>query len=51
MSWTTRPQAEWHGRPLLGRYLVDLEGVVPKPLALVEKGLLKDYMLTRQPHR
>jgi hypothetical protein len=30
---------------------VDLEGVVPEPLVLVEKGLLKNYLLTRQPVR
>lgn len=42
---------EWHGRPLFGSYEVDREGVVPKPLHLVEKGLLKGYFLTRQPVR
>ncbi len=40
---------EWRGRPLLGHYTVDLEGVVPQPLTLVEKGLLKNYLSTRQP--
>ncbi len=42
---------EWRGRRLLGHYVVDLEGVVPKPLVLVEKGLLKNYLTTRQPVR
>ena len=42
---------EWHGRPLFGSYEVDREGVAPKPLRLVEKGLLKGYLLTRQPVR
>ena len=42
---------EWQGRPLFGRYLVDLEGVVPKPLVIVEKGVLRNYLLTRQPMR
>lgn len=42
---------EWHGRPLFGVYEVDREGVVPKPLHVVEKGLLKGYLLTRQPVR
>ncbi len=42
-------QQEWRGQPLLGHYLVDLEGVVPAPLPLVEKGILKHYLLTRQP--
>ena len=43
--------AEWRGRPLFGHYEVDREGVVPKPLTLVEKGVLKDFLLTRQPMR
>jgi predicted Zn-dependent protease len=44
-------QKEWRGRPLFGSYEVDREGVVPKPLHLVEKGVLKGYLLTRQPVR
>ena len=44
-------QVEWHGHPLLGHYEVDREGVLPKPLRLVEKGELKNYLLTRQPVR
>src|SRR6185312_8512950 len=44
-------QKEWRGRPLFGSYEVDREGVVPKPLRLVEKGVLKNYLLTRQPVR
>jgi hypothetical protein len=44
-------QKEWHGRPLFGNYEVDREGVVPKPLHLIEKGVLKSYLLTRQPIR
>ncbi len=40
---------EWNGRPLFGDYLVDLEGVVPAPLAIVEKGTLKNMLATRQP--
>lgn len=42
-------QAEWRGRPLFGHYAVDLEGVAPQPLVLVEKGVLKNFLLTRQP--
>lgn len=42
-------QKEWRGRPLFGTYEVDLEGVAPTPLALVEKGVLKSFLLTRQP--
>ncbi len=44
-------QREWHGRPLFGFYEVDREGVVAKPLRLVEKGVLKNYLLTRLPVR
>ena len=44
-------QKEWRGRPLFGHYEVDREGVAPKPLELVEKGVLKSYLLTRQPVR
>ncbi len=42
-------QREWRGRPLFGYYHVDLEGVAPAPLVLVEKGVLKNFLLTRQP--
>ncbi len=42
---------EWRGRPLFGSYEVDREGVQPKPVHLVEKGLLKGYLLTREPVR
>jgi len=44
-------QKEWRGRPLFGSYDVDREGVAAKPLRLVEKGILKSYLLTRQPVR
>lgn len=42
-------QKEWRGTPLLGHYTVDSEGVAPKPLAVVEKGVLKTYYSSRQP--
>jgi len=44
-------QKEWRGRPLFGSYEVDREGVPALPLRLVEKGVLKSYLLTRQPVR
>ncbi len=44
-------QKEWRGRPLFGHYLVDMEGVVPVPLNAVEAGVLKGFLLTRQPVR
>ena len=42
-------QADWRGHTLLGHYQYDMEGVAPKPLALVEKGVLKTFLLTRTP--
>jgi hypothetical protein len=42
-------QKEWRGHPLFGSYAVDREGVAPVPLSLVEKGVLKTFLLTRQP--
>jgi hypothetical protein len=44
-------QTEWRGRKLFGHYEADREGVAPAPLRLVEKGVLKGYLLTRQPVR
>ena len=44
-------QTEWRGRPLFGHYTVDADGVVPAPLSLVEKGVLKNFLFTRQPMR
>jgi TldD protein len=42
-------QREWRGRPLFGAYDVDREGIRAMPLTVVEKGVLKGYLLTRQP--
>jgi TldD protein len=42
---------EWKGHRLFGTTLVDEEGVEAKPLTLVTKGVLKSYLLTRQPVR
>jgi hypothetical protein len=42
-------QSEYAGQHLLGHYQVDLEGVSPKPLTLVEHGVLKDFLRTRTP--
>jgi hypothetical protein len=44
-------QKEWRGRPLFGSYDVDREGVQAAPLHLIEKGVLKGFLLTRQPVR
>ncbi len=42
-------QTEWHGQTLFGHYAYDIEGVAPKPLPLIEKGVLKTFLLTRTP--
>jgi len=42
---------EFQGRPLLGFYLVDLDGIRPSRLTVVEKGVLKTLLTTRQPVR
>jgi len=42
-------QKELRGRALIGHYPVDMEGVVPQPLTLIENGTLKNMLLTRQP--
>ena len=42
-------QKEWRGFALQGHYVVDGEGIIPKPVVLVEKGILKTYYAGRQP--
>ena len=42
-------QEEWHGHPLFGHYEIDSEGVAGQRVSLVEKGVLKTFLLTRQP--
>jgi hypothetical protein len=42
-------QTEWRGQTLFGHYTFDMEGVRPQPLNLVEKGVLKTFLLTRTP--
>jgi TldD protein len=44
-------QSSWNGKPLLGFYAFDLEGVPPKPVATIEKGTVKAFLTTRQPIR
>ena len=44
-------QTEYRGRPLFGSFRIDDEGVQPQPLTIVEKGVLKNFVLTRQPVR
>lgn len=46
------PSAAVHdGQPLAGQYKVDMQGVTPRPLNVVEKGVLKTLLTTRQPVR
>ena len=42
-------QRNWRGRELLGYYETDMEGIPPKPVAVVEKGVLKSFLTTREP--
>jgi hypothetical protein len=42
-------QTNFGGHTLLGHYLYDVEGVAPQPVTLVEKGVLKTFLLTRTP--
>ena len=44
-------QATYNGKPLAGFYRFDMEGVPPKPVSIVEKGVLKNFLTTRQPIR
>jgi TldD protein len=42
-------QSSFNGKPLMGFYSFDLEGVAPKPVSVIEKGTLKAFLTTRQP--
>ncbi|HUA20594.1 MAG TPA: metallopeptidase TldD-related protein [Bryobacteraceae bacterium] len=42
-------QTAWHGQTLLGHYLYDMEGVAAQPVTLIDKGILKNFLLTRTP--
>ncbi|MBZ5632837.1 MAG: hypothetical protein LAO55_06860 [Acidobacteriia bacterium] len=44
-------QSTFNGKPLAGFYPFDMEGVPPKPVSVVEKGVLKNFLTTRQPVR
>jgi TldD protein len=44
-------QSSYNGKPLVGFYPFDMEGVPPKPVSVVEKGVLKSFLTTRQPIR
>lgn len=52
MDLVDDPGATVHdGKTLAGHYKVDAEGVTPQPLNVVEKGILKTLLTTRQPIR
>ncbi len=42
-------QQSFQGKPLAGYEQFDLEGVPEKPVSLIEKGVLKNFLTTRQP--
>ena len=42
-------RTEWNGQPLIGHYEADMEGVRPVPVELIAKGVLKNFLTTRQP--
>lgn len=42
-------QSAWQSKPLVGFYEFDIEGVPGKPVSVVEKGVLKNFLTTRQP--
>jgi TldD protein len=41
--------ATYNGKPLVGFYEYDLEGLRPKPVNVIEKGVLKNFLTTRTP--
>lgn len=42
-------QTVWQGKPLVGRYSFDIEGVRPQAVNVIEKGVFKSFLTTRQP--
>jgi hypothetical protein len=44
-------QREYRAHELMGYYPVDMEGVIPVPVTVIEKGVVKAFLLTRQPVR
>jgi len=42
-------QKAWKGKPLMGTFPVDDDGVKPQVITLVEKGVLKTYYMSRVP--
>ena len=44
-------QTAWNGHPLAGNFSFDDEGVAAKAVSVIEKGVLKSFLTTRQPTR
>lgn len=44
-------QTEWQGRPLLGAYATDGEGALGQTLTVIDGGVLKTLLATRQPSK
>jgi len=42
-------ESSWNGEPLAGRERFDMEGVPAQKVLIVEKGILKNFLTTRQP--
>ncbi|HEY3740473.1 MAG TPA: metallopeptidase TldD-related protein [Bryobacteraceae bacterium] len=42
-------QTEFRGHTLIGYYRIDNDGVSPKPVSVIEQGILKDYLRSRLP--
>jgi TldD protein len=42
---------DFNGLPLAGHYVVDIEGLRPMPVPVVQKGILETLLVTRQPVR
>ncbi len=52
MTVTSDPgRDQWNGRPLLGHYTVDWEGVPGKPVELVTDGRLRGFLMSRTPSK
>ena len=44
-------RADFDGRPLLGHYKIDSQGIHARQVKLVEKGILEDLLMSRSPTR
>ena len=44
-------RSDYNGKPLVGHYAVDHEGMPPQPVSAVEQGTLKAFLMSRTPSR